>query len=69
VGVAESCACGVFAWGGVPGAGVPPLPDELDPITTPAQPLPIIEAASIVAIKHFDILLASDLFSAIVRQV
>ncbi len=42
VGVAESCdcACGV-------GAGVP-LPPAFDPLTTPAHPLPIIEAASTI---------------------
>jgi hypothetical protein len=63
VGVAESCncACGV-------GAGVPLAP-AFDPLTTPAHPLPIIEAASAIATKQFDILLTSDLWSSIVRQV
>jgi len=60
-GVAESCGCGAFVGGGVLGGGVPPpLPEGLDPMTTPAHPLPIIEAASASATKHFDVLLASD---------
>ncbi|HXN51144.1 MAG TPA: hypothetical protein VN943_04345 [Candidatus Acidoferrum sp.] len=69
VGVAESWGCGVFVGGGVPGAGVPLPPEELDPITTPAQPLPIIEVASTIATKHFDTLFRYDPWSAIVRQV
>jgi hypothetical protein len=48
--------------GCVPGGVLPPpLPEELDPITKPAHPLPIIEAAaSTIATKHFEVLLASD---------
>jgi hypothetical protein len=59
-GVAESCGCGVVVGGGVPGGGVlgggvpPPLAEVLDPITTPAHPLTIIEAASTSATRHFD---------------
>jgi hypothetical protein len=89
-GVAESCGCsvvvggggvvggGVVDGGGVLGAGVPlPLPVELDPMTTPAHPLPTTDAASISASKHFDVFLAfdqsphtrSDHLSAIVRKV
>jgi hypothetical protein len=64
--------------GGVLGGGVlPPLPEALDPMTTPAHPLTRIEAASTSATRHFDILLASDHwadgpsdhFCAIERQV
>jgi len=58
IGVAESCGCGVFVGGGVLGGGVLPLPEAFDPITTPAHPLPIIEAASTSATRH--VLLASD---------
>jgi hypothetical protein len=80
IGVAESCACGcgLFVGGGV---GVPPLFDALDPTTTPAQPLPISQAASTTATRHFDVPFTPscqcgrrsdpcpDLPSAIVRQV
>jgi hypothetical protein len=71
-GVAESCGCGVVVGGGggggvvgggvvgggvVLGADVPlPLPVEFDPMTTPAHPLPTIDAASNSASKHFDVL-------------
>jgi hypothetical protein len=70
IGVAESCGCGVFGGGGVLGGGVPggcvlgggvlpPLPEEgLDPMTTPAHPLPTIEMST-AASKHFDLLPAS----------
>jgi hypothetical protein len=61
VGVAESCDCGV-------GADVP-LPPAFDPLTTPAHPLPIIEAASTIVTKQTDILFTSDLWSSIVWQV
>ena len=64
IGVAESCGCGVFVegvGGGPPAAGFPPLPDEFDPMTTPAQPLPTIEAASTSATTQFDALLTCDL--------
>ena len=77
-GVAESCGCGVFVGGGgVLGGGVLLLPEEFDPITTPAHPLPTIETASTSATIYFDVLLASDHWPgapsdhvfAIVRQV
>jgi len=58
----------VLVGDGVPGAGLPLFP-EGDPITTPAQPFPTIEAAIMIAIKHFEISFASDLVSPIVRQV
>ena len=61
VGVAESWGWGVFVGGGVVGGGVPVLPEEFAPLTIPAQPLPIIEAASINATRHFDALFVSDL--------
>jgi hypothetical protein len=72
IGVAASCGCctcgcGVFVGGGV-ALGEPLLP-EFDPMTTPAQPLPSAAAASVTPNKHTDILLTSDLLSAIVRQV
>ena len=61
VGVAESCGWGVFVGGGVLGGGVPlPLGEVFDPITTPAQPLPIIEAASTIASRHCEVLLTPD---------
>ena len=68
MGIAESCGCG---WGwGLAGNDVPPLfPEGLDPITTPAQPLPTIEAVITIAIKHLEVLFVPDLLSAIVRQV
>src|ERR1700720_1792809 len=87
IGVAESCGCGTGGGGGVGGCGVGggvlgggvplPLAEVLDPITTPAQPLPIIEAASTSATRHIDVLLTldhwaddpSDHFCSIVRQV
>jgi hypothetical protein len=59
-GVAESCGCGVFVGGGVLGGGVLLLPEAFEPITTPAHPLTIIEAASTSTTRHFDVLLASD---------
>ncbi len=46
--------------GGPPAAGFPPLADEFDPITTPAQPFPISEAASTRATTQFDVLLTYD---------
>jgi hypothetical protein len=79
IGIAESCACGVFVGGGALGA--PLLPEELDPITTPAQPFPTSAAASSNASKHFGALFTSvhspdpcrnprsDHCSAIMRQV
>jgi hypothetical protein len=60
VGVAESCGWGVFVGGGVVDGGVLLLPEAFDPITTPAHPLTIIEAASTSTTRHFDVLLASD---------
>jgi hypothetical protein len=60
VGIAESCGCGVFVGDGVPAAGVPLLPEELDPITTPAQPFPTSAAANTNATRHFDALFLSD---------
>jgi hypothetical protein len=76
VGNAESCGCGVV--GGVLGGGVP---EEFDPITTPAQPFPTSAAASTNASRHFDAFLTSthpsgacpkarsDRCSAMMRQV
>ena len=64
VGIAASCACGVFV-GGATGAGL--LPEGL--ATTPAQPLPIIHAASTTATRHFNALFTSDLWFFIVWQV
>jgi hypothetical protein len=58
----------VLVGDGVPGAGVPLFPEGV-PITTPAQPLPTIEAAIMTAIKHFEISFAPDLVSPIVRQL
>jgi hypothetical protein len=81
IGVAESCACGVFVGVGVAGiagaVGTLLLAEGFDPITTPAQPLPISEPASTNATKLFCVLLTSghrpdpcrDLCSAIVPQV
>lgn len=71
MGIAESCGwgCGVLPGNDVPGAGVPLFAAGFDPITTPAQPLPTIEAAITITIKHLEILFVSDLVSAIVRQV
>jgi hypothetical protein len=77
IGVAESCACGVFVGVGVGDVGALLLAEGFDPITTPAQPLPINEAVSTSATKAFFVLLTSrhrpepcrDLCSAIVRQV
>ena len=60
IGVAESCGWGAFAGGGVPPVDFPPLPEEFDPITTPAQPLPISEAASTNATTQFDVLSMYD---------
>jgi hypothetical protein len=61
VGVAESCGWGVFVGGGVLGGGVPPpLGEVFDPITTPAQPLPIIEAASTIANRYCEALFTPD---------
>ena len=60
IGVAKSCGCGVFVGGGVLGGGVLLLPDVFDPITTPAHPLPTIEAASTSTARTCDLLLASD---------
>lgn len=58
IGVAASCGCGVLVTGGgPPDAGFPPLPDEFDPMTTPAQPLPISAAASTSATIQLDVLL------------
>jgi hypothetical protein len=69
-GVAESCGFGVVGGGvlggGVLGGGVldagvpPPLAELLDPMTTPAHPLPTIEAASTSATSHFDLSLTPD---------
>jgi len=70
-GVAESCACGVGV-GGVGGGGVLggcvvgggvvlPLAEVFDPMTTPAHPLPSIEAATTSATRHFRALPVSDL--------
>jgi hypothetical protein len=81
IGVAESCACGVFVGVGVVGVagvvGTLLLAEGFDPITTPAQPFPTNEAASTSATKLFCVLLTSchrpepcrDVCSAIVRQV
>jgi hypothetical protein len=66
VGVAASCGCGVFG-GGATGAAL--LPEGLDPATTPAQPLPIIHAASTTATRHFHVRFPSDLWFFIVWQV
>ena len=60
IGVAESCGWGAFTGGGVPPGVFPPLPEEFDPMTTPAQPLPISEAASTNATTQFDVLLMDD---------
>jgi hypothetical protein len=59
VGIAESCGCGVVVGGGVLGGGVPLLPEELDPITTPAQPFPTSATARTNATRHFDALFTS----------
>jgi hypothetical protein len=69
-GVAESCGFGVVGGGvlggGVLGGGVldggvlPPLAAVFDPMTTPAHPLPSIEAASTSATSHFDLSLTPD---------
>jgi hypothetical protein len=77
IGVAESCACGVFVGGGVAGVGTLLLVVAFDPITTPAQPLPTSEAASTSATTLLCTLDTSDHrpdpcrdpCSAIVRQV
>jgi hypothetical protein len=66
VGVAASCGCGVFV-GGATGAGL--LPEGRDPATTPAQPLPIIHAASTTTTRHFNVRFPSDLCFFIVWQV
>jgi hypothetical protein len=70
MGIAESCGWGCgLAGNDVPDADAPLFPEGLDPITTPAQPLPTIEAAITIAIKHLEILFVSDLVSAIVGKV
>jgi hypothetical protein len=70
MGIAESCGWGCgLAGNDVPDADAPLFPEGLDPITTPAQPLPTIEAAITIAFKHLEILFVSDLVSAIVGQV
>ena len=69
MGIAESCGWGCGLAGNDAPADTPLFPDGLDPITTPAQPLPVIEAAITIAIKHLGALFVSDLVSAIVRQV
>lgn len=65
IGVAASCGCGWVCGCGVWGGGVTfvdPLPlDPLEPITTPAQPLPSTDKASTTPNKHFDVLCTSDL--------
>jgi hypothetical protein len=66
VGVAASCGCGVFGGGAT---GAPLLPEGLVPATTPAQPLPIIHAASTTATGHFHVRFPSDLWFFIVWQV
>src|SRR5258707_6502124 len=66
VGVAASCGCGVFV-GGATGADL--LPEGLDPATTPAQPLPIIHAASTAVTRHFNVRFPSDPRFFIVWQV
>jgi hypothetical protein len=60
MGIAESCGWGVFGGGGVTPPEVPPLAEELDPMTTPAQPLPISEAANTSATKQFAVLLTCN---------
>ncbi len=80
VGVAESCPCCAFVGAGPVSVG-PPLPADaaewFDPMTTPAQPLPINEAVSTSATALRFVLITSDqqpdpcrdLCSAMVRQV
>jgi hypothetical protein len=60
MGIAESCGWGVFVGGGVTPPEVPPLAVEFDPMTTPAQPLPISEAANTSATKQFAVWLTCD---------
>ena len=69
MGIAESWGCDVLAGDDVPNAGVPVFAEGPDPITTPAQPLPVIEAAIIITINHLETLFVSDLLPVIVRQV
>src|SRR5258707_7547793 len=57
VGVAASCGCGVFV-GGATGADL--LPEGLDPATTPAQPLPIIHAASNAVTRQLNVPVSSQ---------
>jgi hypothetical protein len=69
MGIAESCGWGCGLAGNDAPGDAPLFPEGLDPITTPAQPLPVIEAAIIIAINHLETLFVSDLLPAIVRQV
>jgi hypothetical protein len=68
MGVAESCGVLGGAGGGVPVGGVP-VADGVDPFTTPAHPLPIIDAASTTATTQNDILFRFDLLFFMVWQV
>jgi hypothetical protein len=66
IGVADSC--GVFDGGGIGVPGWLGLP-VVDPVTKPAQPLPITDVASTIAARHFFTFCKSDPDFPIVRQV